>query len=679
MANFAFARRLGVLSLLALMESVSAVHAAESGAGAPAVEQFLRDPTFRTMRISPDGSYIAATVPVVDSKTILVVLDRKTMQRTAMLAMAGRDDVAGFSWVTDQRLVVTPARQEGMLDAPVWTGELYAVDADGKRSVPLFGYRMPREGSQATNIRGPVAERASAFLLDTLRNQEHQILIKVVPWGATEGAFNEVRRLNLRSGRASRVVSAPIREAEFLTDHEGNVRFSWGETVAGKQELYVREASGGEWRKINDEAESTIRIVPRSFDRDGRRVFVVVSDTSGPSRLELLDLETGARERVAGDPVADIGVGLYGADDRLYAVIVEPDRPRLLYVDEESREARLSRALEQAFPGQFAYFTSFTSDGGHGLVHVYSDRNPGEFYLFDLASMQAAYLAATRDWIDPDQMAQMKPIRMRTDDGVDLHGYLTLPHGQGERGLPMIVVPHGGPHGVRDRWQFDADMQLLASRGYALLQVNFRGSGGYGLAFERAGHRQWAGRMQDDLAAAVRWAIDEGYADPDRICISGASYGGYAAMMNAARYPDLYRCAVGYVGVYDLRLMHSEGDVRQYLYGRAFLDRIIGNDQLHSASPVAFAERIKVPVMLVHGGEDQRVPISHAERMRRALREAGNEPEWLVERREGHGFYNMENRVKLSQQLLTFFERHIGLDAKAADRTVEQVETDGAD
>lgn len=553
-----------------------------------------------------------------------------------------------------------------MLDAPVRTGELYAVDADGKRSVPLFGYRMAREGSQATNIRSAVAERASGYLLDALKDQENQILIMVVPWGATEGAFNEVRRLNLRSGRASPVVRAPIREASFLTDRDGNVRLSWGETLAGRQELYARSASGGEWRKIHDEAETGVRVVPRSFRSDGNSVYVVVAGLQGPSSLELLDLGNGERRRVVADQTADIGVGLHDAQGELYAVVVEPDRPRLLHVDEERDASRLSKALERAFPGQFAYFTSFTRDGRHGLVHVYSDRNPGEFFLFNLESMQAAYLAATRDWIDPDDMAVMTPFQVGTEDGYTLPGYLSLPSSGAQGGLPMVVIPHGGPHGVRDRWRFDPEVQILANHGYVVLQVNFRGSGGYGLGFERAGYRQWGGHMQDDLAAAVRWAINEGHADPGRICIYGASYGGYAAMMNSARFPDLYRCVVGYVGVYDLRLMYSEGDTRQFLYGRAFLDRILGSELLQSASPVNLADRIDKPVLLIHGGEDQRVPISHAERMRSALRAAGNEPEWLVERREGHGFYNLDNQVKMYRTLLAFLDRHIGATAVQA-------------
>ncbi len=657
--------------LLAPAHQVQAEQAESSSSSGYSIEQFMQAPAFDDMRISPGGTYIATLVPIEYSRMVLAVFERKTMRRTATLALSRGESVYRFDWVSDRRLVVSPARQEGMLDVPVPTGELIAVDANGKRTVPLFGYRLAREGSQATNIRGPVAEQASAHVLDPLPGQEHQILIKVVPWDAAEGQLNEVRRMNLRSGRSSPVARAPVRNADFLTDLDGNVRFSWGSSLAGHQELYARPASGGEWRRINDSSESGVGIVPIGFERGNRRAYVIVEKASGPSTLELLDLETGERRNVTGDPVADIGQGLFNAEGELYAVIVEPDRPRLLYVDPSGPDADLSRALEQAFEGQFAHFTSFTRDEEYGLVHVRSDRNPGQFYMFEMEPMRASYLAASHEGLDPERMSPMRPIVVSTDDGVDLRGYLTLPNGVVDNKPPLVVLPHGGPHSVRDHWQFYPEVQLFASRGYAVLQINFRGSDGYGQAFRNAGFRQWGGLMQDDLAAAVRWAVAEGLADPERICIYGHSYGGYAAMMNPARFPDLYRCAVGYVGVYDLRLMYTDGEIRQVLYGRAFLDRALGNEFLQKSSPVAHADRIKVPVMLVHGGEDQRVPISHAERMRAALRAAGNEPEWLVERREGHGFFNKESRIKLYEQLLAFFDRHIGADANASKEATE--------
>ncbi|MDZ3823540.1 MAG: S9 family peptidase [Pseudoxanthomonas sp.] len=642
-----------------------------SAAGAPLasasdLETLLKRPTFIDMKIAPDGRHLAATVPQGDDRTVLVVLERGTMRPTSVLQMRGKEHIDQFHWVSDSRLVVSVAIRDGMLDQPQATGELYGVNADGSAATPLFGFRLaqgiPAGGS---NIRRPQAEQASAFLIDTLPGDERQVLVNVVPW-AGEEAHSEVRRLNVATGRTSRVVRSPVPRADFLTDLDGNVRLAVSVRGNGDQQLHHRAASGGEWRLIHDQGTAGGRALPLYFE-SADVVVVRQEREQGTDSLMRWNLASGEKTLLLQPEVADAQDVLYGIAPRsVYAVRSHPDRPRLLMLDPEAREARLANALAEAFPGQHAWVTSFTRDGKLGLVHVYSDRNPGEFYLFDLETLRATYLGTTREWIDPDRMAEMRPITLAARDGTVLHGYLVLPPGREPRGLPMVVNPHGGPHGVRDTWGFDEEAQLLASRGYAVLKVNFRGSGGYGGAFERAGYRQWGGLMQDDIADATRWAVREGIADGERVCVYGASYGGYSAMMQAARHGELYRCAIGYVGVYDLALMYQEGDVRRTMFGRSYLERILGRSNLSAMSPVNLADRIGVPVMLVHGAEDQRAPQTHADRMRAALRAAGNDPEWLVERREGHGFYTQANRIRLYTQLLAFLDRHIGEGRQAA-------------
>jgi dipeptidyl aminopeptidase/acylaminoacyl peptidase len=635
------------------------------GADAP-IEHFLKQPTFAAMKISPDGAHLAATVPQGDDKTILLVMDRATLKPTAVLQMRGREHIDDFFWANDERLVVSATKKEGMLDTPVPTGELYGVNADGKGTAMLFGYRMASP-TESTNIRKPEAERASAFLLGMLPGSDDQALIVVQPWDNIDANLSEVRRMSVTTGRTSLIAKAPMPRASFLADRDGNVRLSFGELNSGVQQVHVRPAKGGAWRLLNDESVSGYHMDPLAFEADGRTVLIRRGHDQGPDGLYRLDLESGQQTKVFQDAVVNPGELLRGIDPEFrYAVRVQRGKPELVALDESAKEARLAKAIAGAFPDQHAYATSYTRDGKLGLVHVYSDRNSGEFYLFDLEKMRATFLGATREWMDPAQMAQVRPIELKARDGTALHGYLTLPHGREAKDLPLVMNPHGGPHGERDIWAFDEEAQLLASRGYAVLQLNFRGSGGYGRAFEMAGYRQWGGTMQDDIADAVRWTISEGIADPKRVCIYGASYGGYSALMNAARYPDLYQCTVGYVGVYDLALMYNEGDVQESMFGRAYLARILGTDKLAENTPVTYADRIKIPVMLIHGGEDFRVPQTHADRMRAALSKAGNEPVWLVERREGHGFYNMDNRIKLYTQLLAFLDEHIGAGTAAS-------------
>jgi dipeptidyl aminopeptidase/acylaminoacyl peptidase len=225
----------------------------------------------------------------------------------------------------------------------------------------------------------------------------------------------------------------------------------------------------------------------------------------------------------------------------------------------------------------------------------------------------------------------------------------------------MVVMPHGGPFGEADEWRFDDASQMLAQAGYAVLQVNFRGSGGYGRSFEQAGAREWGGAMQDDLTDATRWAVQQGIADPRRICIYGASYGAYASLMGVAKEPALYRCAVGYIGVYDLPMMHTTGDIQERASGETFLDDWVGpRDTLAAVSPTNMGAFIKVPVFLAAGGEDERAPIAHSRLMESRLKSAGVPVETLYYDTEGHGFYTEPHRREYYIRLLDFLSRHIG-------------------
>jgi dipeptidyl aminopeptidase/acylaminoacyl peptidase len=229
------------------------------------------------------------------------------------------------------------------------------------------------------------------------------------------------------------------------------------------------------------------------------------------------------------------------------------------------------------------------------------------------------------------------------------------------------VFVHGGPYGVRDTWEFDPYVQMMATRGYAVLQVNYRGSGNYGHEFRRAGYREWGGKMQDDVTDATRWAIAQGIADPKRVCIFGGSYGGYAALEGAVKEPDLYRCTIGYVGVYDLRLMLTRGDIPQFTSGDNYLKMVLGDDQdqLWDRSPIAHLDRLKAKVMLIVGGQDARVPPMHGENLHSALNKAHVEHEWLYQRTEAHGFYDEKNLEDLFAKVLAFLDHTIGSAPKA--------------
>lgn len=622
---------------------------------------FLKRPEVAEMQISPTGQYLALTVPLEDGSSVLHVVDRVSMKPSATVSGGARNVIDRFWWVNDTRLVASVAERLGGVDKPRPNGELYAIDAAGGGSMQLFGYR----GAQSVGSRvkrGAERRFAGAEVIGLVPGDRKNILIQTYDWMNSERAPPSVELLDVYSGNTRRVGVGPKAGSSFVADHRAQVRVALApdENLVGQ--LYVRADNEGSWRLYNDPKTSKVHIAPLMFARDNRHLYVTISRPKQADALYRMDLESGSKELLYSG-AADPGPLLLSPDRQdAYGVITFDGKTGVHVFDPESNDGRLALSLQKAFPGQFAMFVNFANDGKSGLVHVSSDRNLGDFYLFDTEKKNAEYIHSASKWLDPDRMAAMQPISLKARDGLELHGYLTLPPGTNGKNLPLIVNPHGGPHGVRDYWGFNPEVQLLASRGYAVLQLNFRGSGGYGVDFLEDGYRQWGLRMQDDLTDATRWAVTQGYADPKRLCIYGASYGGYAALEGAVREPDLYRCAIGYVGVYDLPLMYKDGDIPTSLFGKTFLRMVLGTDSadMLQRSPVGGVDRIKAALMLVAGGRDERVPISQAKALRNALDRRDYPYEWLLKDQEGHGFYRTDNKLELYTKMLDFLGRNTG-------------------
>jgi dipeptidyl aminopeptidase/acylaminoacyl peptidase len=509
-------------------------------------------------------------------------------------------------------------------------------------------------------------------LLHRLPKDPAHILIAKYHWA--DNGKGKVHRLNIENGRLDYTADEPSGDIRGLgADTEGRVRIAV-ETLEGKSEddertfLHVRGVGESKWTKLDLAAKrKRVAFQPVGFSADGQRAYFLSNfDQEKQDRLGLFeyDFQSKKVDLVHREADVDLAGPLLGANGEVLGVFHLGGRGEQLLMDDRVKHGQFINMLVQAFKGQHVSVTSYSDDGNQAIVRVRSDRNPGEFYLFDLDTRKATFLEASLPKIKAKQMLETEPVVIAANDGMRLHALLTRPASKAKQ-LPLIINVHGGPFGVTDFWGFHPESQFFASRGYAVLQVNYRGSGNRGSDFERAGYRQWGTRMQQDLVDATEWAIKEGIADPKRVCIYGGSYGGYAALWGVIKDPDLYRCAVGIVGVYDL-VQFRKGDGSDFNrfggdYFEKFMKARVGEDPeaLRAVSPVHHVDKIKAELFIIHGEKDVRVPVEHAYRLRDALKKVNKNFEWMI-KPEGHGFYDVNNRVDMYTQVLAFFEKHIG-------------------
>lgn len=623
---------------------------------APPVQDYINPAKVEvgSLQISPDGAYLSWVAPRMDSSS-LVIFDRTAKKITANVALESGQYVHEHWWATDNRVVISAARKYGGRDTPFVTGELWAIDADGKNSKKLF-------------YRGDY-EFAAVYVLEPSADKDNSILVGAMGWSYSGDVPHlKLARMNINSGRL--MVGGgqlPLRYVDgVLIDSNKQARVFVGQTDDRNSVLLYRRPADNSWQVLNDENESKRAVYPMAFAGSDTRVYASVTEPGKLDYLVKLDLETGKETVLFKPDIADIGGVQTTMDGRdAYAVRHYEDDGKggFAFWNKTAPEALLHKELFGRFPGEMVEMADFSRDGKLALVFVHSDVNPGQYYLFERDQKRLSLLTDIRPSIRPEAAARVEPLTFKASDGLTIHGWITLPNEPAGKGkMPLVVLPHGGPYGIVDRWQFDSETQLLASRGYAVLQVNFRGSGGYGQDFIDAGLHEWGGKMQQDISDGTRAAIAKYSIDPERICIYGISYGAYAALMGAATEPGLYKCAIGYSGVYDLRLMDSHGDANDTALGRSYLSDILPDDEdwLVSRSPVSKAGSIKRPVLLIHGGKDERTPPKHAKAMRDALNKAGNPPQWLYKDNEGHGFFDPANALEAYTAILNFLDANIG-------------------
>lgn len=620
------------------------------------IEDFIREDKFESIEVSPKGTYIAVTVPVED-KTVLLVLKPGDSRPSTRINVAGKKThIIGVRWVSDERLIYFIGVKDQLIENPVFTGEMFAINADGSKSKQLAGWI--KDDAMISGRAGGQAAKETVFMriINTLPDDDENIIASVFRNGSD---YTTVERVNVYSGTRSRLSQAPVTNADFMTDNRGVARFVVGSKKDQFVKLYYRKSEDDKWELMNDEGVSGKVVLPIGFSSDDSIAYLVTQEKTGPNAVIAYDTATGTSKVVARDALADPTGTINAVGKRdVIGVYYAGSTARYEYFAPDSPEAKAHRSLQKAFPGQVVIVGSEATAKNEVLIRVYGDREPGGYYAMNLDTRKVNPVMFAAEWLDPNRLSSTRDMVFDARDGRKIPVLLTLPPGGSGKNLPLVVHPHGGPY-AGDEWSYRTDVQMLAAHGYAVLQVNFRGSTGYGREHELAGYKEWGLKMQDDLTDATRWAIAQGVADKDRICLYGASYGGYASLMGLAKEPSLYKCAIGQVGVYDLAKFKSDDslgndDLRRYH------EQVMNEGDLGQFSPNRIAEKIKAPVFLSAGHEDPRVPIEQSEMMEAALKKVGVPVETLYFKTEGHGIYKLEHRREFYAKLLTFLQKHIG-------------------
>ena len=591
-------------------------------------------------RISPNGTSLAWIAP---HEGVLNV----------WLAPVGAD---GVHW--DAAQVVTNDTDRG-IRVFRWAHDgyhlLYLPDSGGDENWRLYDadlrtmqYRdlTPFEGVQAQ-------------ILATEKKHPSEVLVGL---NRDNPALHDVYRLDLITGDLVKEVENPG-FAGWVADTELVIRAGVElNPHNGAMVVHVRDGNSDAWRVVlSVPFEDTLTSAPMAISADGASMLALSSAGADTGRLVRIDLATGAQEVLAEDPDADVS-GVRVHPDTREPQIVTWVKERMEYrVLDPSVEADVAavRALHPGDPDIVAEDDSDTV----WLIGFTNDAGPVPYFLYDRQRREGRFLFDHQPELSRYELAPMEPFSYTARDGLTIHGYVTFPPGAGRTGLPMVLNVHGGPWG-RDNWGFDSEAQWLANRGYMCVQVNFRGSTGYGKAFVNAGDREWGAAMQDDLTDAVAFAVAQGWADPDRVAIFGGSYGGYAALAGVAFTPDLYRCAVDIVGPSNLKTLIET--IPPYWHPQiALFHRRVGNPEtdaefLWSRSPLSRAAGIHTPLLIAQGANDPRVKQAESEQIVAALRDAGIDYEYMLFPDEGHGFAKPTNRLRFYAAAERFLARHLG-------------------
>lgn len=621
------------------------------------VADFFKRSLFTSFQLSPDGQHLAAVTPIGENeRRNIAVIDLETRKAQAVTGVNDRD-VNGYMWANNDRI-------------------LFFMDKDGNESFGIFA--VNKDGSKPrtliepaeTQVRGGSRIVRTASVINRLEDDPDHVLVSLSrPYQDT--VVQDVKKMNIYNGKMQTVERNPGNVGAYLTNDDGDVIGALAFEDGARRVLY-RPTPKDDWTTLITFKEAEGGFTPAWLSDDGERMWIrsnVRADGSVRDKAAIYeyDLDTNEiGELIFEHPEVDVG-GVIASDVKDDAVMItyNADKPGYHYVDEEWE--RMMKSIKAAFPGKQVSLSSATEDEDLFVFTVWDERNPAAYYLFERESKRMEELAVAYEWLPEDKLAEMKPVKIEARDGLILPAFLTLPPDSEGKNLPMVVNPHGGPR-ARDYWGFNPEVQLMANRGYAVLQVNFRGSTGYGQDFDKAGWGKWGAEMQNDITDSVMWAIDQGIADPDRICIYGGSYGGYAAMAGLTFTPDLYQCGINYVGVTDINLLFETMPAAWKLL-RAEMKRTIGDyddeqerAEMAKRSPINHVDKIRAPLLMGYGKRDVRVVLDHALNLEKKLKTHEVDYELIIKDDEGHGFRKFENQVEWYTKLIDFLDENLKPD-----------------
>jgi dipeptidyl aminopeptidase/acylaminoacyl peptidase len=602
------------------------------------VDYFIRQPDTGEVLVSPDGAFLALSRQTGDEGDIIFYA-LPPLQAVNRLIAHEDSEITSMRWGSPTRLYYSVARPRLGILPPVPTGEIFAADREDGRPVVVHSFRNgDTTYGLIVGTLGGDGRNALMCALERDRSRPWAFSVTLDPLDRQQSGYGWPRDIDSKptlynvdtvNTIKTFVEALPLSDATPFFDGENHARVVGGYDSRGRRAVWWKK--GNDWRplELDDFREGTV--IPQHLSSDGRTLLVTGTRTDEPtSGLYRVDLEEHDVEKLYGDPQYDIDAVIYDlAGANAVGVRIHADRPEHRWLDPENSTAQLYQALEAAYPGQAVSLTSVSNDQRRAIALVQSDVNPGDYYLVDTITRKTDALFARRSWVDPAKMRPREAFSIKARDGLVLHGYVTRPRSEAGP-YPLVVLPHDD-YAAPDRWYFDPQVQLLASYGYAVLQVNHRGTTGYGEEFLRAGYGEWGGKVQDDITDATRWAIEQGIAKEGNVCIYGTGAGGYSALMSAAREPGLYACAATYGGVADLELVLEVGILRRSAAGRRQLHAMLDSDTwTKQRSPTANAERISAPVLLMHDERDWRVDPQHAKRMRRALTSADKSVDYIA-------------------------------------------------